>query len=104
MNISGEFPGLFDADGVLQSGFEPEYPQQVAGVSYGFAHRGAVHHEAEPEFRYWVPTDDSLDAAWKRISFDDGAWTVGHGGVGFDGSRGAPLQSLVLTDIGDVDA
>ena len=102
LNISGEFLGLFDAAGVLQSGFEPTYPQQVAGVSYGFAHRGAVHHEAEPEFRYWVPTDDSLDASWKRLSFDDGAWTVGQGGVGFDGSRGAPLQSLVLTDIGDV--
>jgi hypothetical protein len=102
LNISGEFLGLFDTDGVLQSGFEPTYPQQVAGVSYGFAHRGAVHHEAEPEFRYWVPTDDSLDASWKRLSFDDGAWTVGQGGVGFDGSRGAPLQSLVLTDIGDV--
>jgi len=102
LNISGEFLGLFDADGVLQSGFEPEYPQQVAGVSYGFAHRGAVHHEAEPEFHYWVPTDDSLDAAWKRLNFDDGAWTMGHGGVGFDGSRGSPLQPLVLTDIGDV--
>ena len=102
LNISGEFLGLFDADGVLQSGFEPTYPQQVAGVSYGFAHRGAVYHEAEPEFRYWVPTDDSLDASWKRLSFDDGAWTVGQGGVGFDGSRGAPLQSLVLTDIEDV--
>ena len=79
-------------------GFEPNTPASAEPLP--LHHRGAVYHEASLNFAIgFQPT--ILWMLLEATQFYDGAWTVGQV-EGFDGSRGAPLQSLVLADIEDV--
>ncbi|CAN5361740.1 hypothetical protein BH23VER1_BH23VER1_07120 [soil metagenome] len=49
--------------------------------------------------RYLVPTDDSVDAVWRGIDFDDAAWKPGLNGLGWDTTPDAGLSSQIVTDI-----
>lgn len=100
LRLEGEFLGLFDPQGNQVSGFDPSFPPQHEGISYGMKHEGDVRFEPLPGLRYWVPTDDSLDGRWNRVTFKDDGWSEAPGGVGFDGAPGRVIQPFIPVDIG----
>jgi hypothetical protein len=50
--------------------------------------------------RYFIPTDDSLGRNWTQPGFDDGAWTSGPLGIGFE-LGGENYSDLIETDLGE---
>lgn len=52
------------------------------------------------EARYLVPTDGSLALDWTATGFNDGAWSRGATGLGFEGATG--LETEINTDVGGV--
>ena len=51
------------------------------------------------EVRFLVPADGALGADWTRPEFDDGSWSAGRTGIGFDGASG--FADLIATDVRD---
>jgi len=83
----GEYLALVRPDGAsVASEFAPSFPPQVADVSYGrvrssapltLVETGAVVHAL-------VPSSPALGLSWTEVTFDDGSWLSGAGGVGYD--------------------
>jgi len=96
----GEYLALVDADGTVVAEYAPQYPPQVADVSYGTggttAIRDVLVHEAAP-VRVLIPSDDSLGSSWREVGFDDSTWIAGDSGVGFD--RGTGYEAYIETDV-----
>ena len=81
----GEYLGLLDHLNNVVHAYQPAYPNQENGISYGIGQNiaetklvadGAAAH-------YFVPTDASLAATWMQPSFNDAAWAEGPTGLGF---------------------
>jgi len=87
----GEFLALSDSDGVVVSAFAPRYPEQVGDVSYGPPMEIPAKKlvAAGGVARYLVPSSDELGNTWKEAGFEDGSWSSGATGIGFD--RNVPL-------------
>ncbi|NQU19860.1 MAG: lamin tail domain-containing protein, partial [Candidatus Nealsonbacteria bacterium] len=82
----GEYLALVRPDGTnIAQHFTPEYPEQVADVSYGIADATVIYGDlVSPGARVsyhvpvdgdeaWAPGDDPPE--WTGIGFDDSAWT-----------------------------
>jgi len=67
LSAGGEYLALVAPDGItVATAFEPEYPQQVADVSYGSFIPGAtvVNVLESSNAEVFIPTDDSLALTW----------------------------------------
>ncbi|MBI1842506.1 MAG: lamin tail domain-containing protein, partial [Verrucomicrobia bacterium] len=88
----GDYLALVQADGVTRaSEFAPKYPPQLPDISYGFGmdvSQVVLASNGAPS-RWLIPTvgngGDQLGDSWKGgvAAFDDSAWGVSHGAIGF---------------------
>lgn len=85
----GESLALVNPDGAIVHAFN-NVPHQFAGISYGLAAEDAglqlqtVLLSIGAPAAAWVPTDGALGLTWTEVAFDDGTWTEGTTGVGYD--------------------
>ncbi len=87
LNAGGEYLALVEADGqTIATEFSPEYPDQVQDQSYGLAvgRDTEVFIDDSSVVSVVVPNDNGLGTAWTEVGFDDGSWTSGSQGVGYE--------------------
>ena len=100
----GEFLALLDPSLAIVSSFGTSYPNQRVDASYGQPMDvvEAVLSTPSNAARYLIPApDDSFDASWRELDFDDSEWVEGVAAIGFD-RKGTPnLLDLIETDVGD---
>ncbi|MCA9217014.1 MAG: lamin tail domain-containing protein, partial [Planctomycetales bacterium] len=86
LSRGGEYLALVGTDGNVVQEFRPDFPAQVADISYGLGTKvdSTTLLAVGAETRYFVPSDDSLHEQWYRPEFDDGSWSAGPNGIGFD--------------------
>jgi hypothetical protein len=104
LRSSGEPLQLIDPQGAVQSRFDPTFPSQFDGFSYGRSMNTQVTPviDALSEVRYWIPSSEDDPSAWRRSGFDDGAWFKGQGSLGYD--RATPPTLLTFIDSSFEDA
>jgi hypothetical protein len=100
LSSSGEFLALRDPSGNATSIFTPEYPEQFTNKSYGVTQIVQTTQlvGATDAARAFVPTSGALGATWTQPGFNDGSWTLGTQGVGFENTP-STLASLIGTNI-----
>ena len=108
--VDGEISALlerFPARGSVVWNIVANFPE---GKTFGEARSFALPRKAEgvklvPSGALGavtVPTDASDGTAWQVEGFDDGSWTVGRTGVGYESSGSNYVEEgLLLTDIGE---
>jgi hypothetical protein len=87
--------GLIQPDGItVASDYAPEYPQQLADVSYGqgLNFDSSTLINAGTLANVLVPPDGSLGSSWTGLLFDDSSWTSGITGVGFQQGGSLPVE------------
>lgn len=89
----GEYLALLASDGTtVLSEFVAPYPVQFEDASYGLQQLGSVTEETLIEVAadctVLVPTNGNLGTTWTANGFDDGSWTSGTTGVGYERSSG----------------
>jgi hypothetical protein len=105
LDPAGEYLALVQPDGVtVASEFAPQYPPQVADVSYGrvMTIRTNQWVPAAAVGRFLVPTNGPPDQSWPEVIFDDSAWTPATLGIGYYRSNdvenppepGVPLEDV----------
>ena len=83
----GGYLALLDTKSGVASEFSPTYPPQYEDVSFGKGNTKrdqVVLIKQSAAARAIVPVNNSNDAAWKKIDFDDTGWKSGRTGVGYD--------------------
>ena len=103
LSAGGGYLALVASDGAtVLSEFGPAYSQQFEDQSYGVGVFGGVSQETlvarGAGLTYLIPTDGSLGSAWAAPNFDDGSWTAGISGIGYE-SNGGTLEPSVATNI-----
>jgi hypothetical protein len=99
---SGDYLALVAPDGAtIVSRFDPRYPEQVEGSSYGLAMEGSstVLVTAGAPARILVPAGTSLAQSWTQSGFDDASWLQGPLPAGYDKKSPATLRALIQTDL-----
>ncbi len=102
INDDGEYLALIAADGVtVLSEFNPSFPPQFDDASYGLEQLGNTADETFIEVgapcTALVPTTGTLGTTWTADGFNDGSWTTGSTGVGYERSNG--YQTLLNIDV-----
>ena len=102
----GEYLALVQPDGTtIAHQFAPEYPPQVADVSFGagsMTQVGDVLLHDEAPVRVLVPdwqVPDTIGQTWTEVDFDDSSWIAGDSGVGYD--QDPDYGPYILTDVED---
>ena len=97
MTSAGEFLALVDPEGNIVHSYFPDYGPQFTGISYGHPQGGnADTLIAEgADCRALIPSQ--LISGWRSVSYNDGAWTAGTTGVGYD--QGSDYGSLIGLDV-----
>lgn len=97
LRSSGEPLRLIDPQGAIQSSFEPMFPSQFDGFSYGRSMNTRVTTviDASSEVRYWIPSAEDDPTAWRRSGFDDEDWFKGQGSLGYDRSTSQSLSTFI---------
>jgi hypothetical protein len=54
-------------------------------------------YSASSGLRAFVPTNDTLGTSWRNVSFNDGSWVSGSGGVGYD--ENPTYDALIDVDV-----
>lgn len=108
LEAAGEFLALVQPDGqTLASAFSPNFPAQIADVSFGTPTRtGPRDLLATSLPRFLVPTQASqLPPNWTQPVFiPDATWRTGSGlGVGFDSTTAGPAAGTNLARTGRTD-
>jgi len=88
LSADGEYLALVRPDGTtIAQEFAPQFPAQVADMSYGFQQSEAVLLSKGSTASYHVPTsaDAPLGAGWTAPAFDAASWPTGPTGLGFAG-------------------
>ncbi len=91
----GEYLALIRPGGLTASTEFNVYPAQVEDVSYGTARAittTTLLTRGSP-VRALVPTDATLDTAWRARSFTDSGWSAGTLGVGYFTSAANPNRN-----------
>lgn len=84
LGASGEYLALIEPDDTTASEFTPQFPLQIANVSYGALFDVNTLVGAGQQASAYVPADGSLGQAWADANFTPGAgWVNGATGVGF---------------------
>ncbi|TWT86495.1 CotH protein [Pseudobythopirellula maris] len=89
LSADGEYLALVDPQGEIRSEFGADgedYPAQLRNRSHGLGFDSTHTEVVSPDsaVRYWVPTDNSVDATWMLEGFDDSAWHTGEASLGFE--------------------
>jgi hypothetical protein len=106
LDADGEYLALLRPDGTTEHAYAPVYPPQRKDVSYGLASLGTlgtnvVLVDSISPCRALVPADGALGLAWTARTFDDGAWTNGLTGVGYDRSASpVDYRDFIELDLG----
>ncbi|MFT4547329.1 MAG: hypothetical protein ACI8XO_001313 [Verrucomicrobiales bacterium] len=98
LSDGGEYLGLIAPDGTtVACDFDPEFPRQFRGISYGSTNAQATvpqtFIETPAAARWFVPTSDIGDT-WRDTGFDDNSWGSAETGIGF----GSGYESFIGTD------
>jgi hypothetical protein len=87
LNAGGEYLALVKPDGAtIASEFAPEFPRQVANISYGIGQDVLVTKlvsNTNPA-RAFVATNGPPPVFWTFPAFDDVSWRAGQNGVGYE--------------------
>ncbi|UCF04984.1 MAG: CotH kinase family protein, partial [bacterium] len=101
---TGEFLGLIAPDGETIISSFTEFPQQIANVSYGYSQdsESTTIISAGAPARAIIPANGNDGTSWTQFGFDDGAWSQGSTGIGYD--RNDDYNYLFGLDVGpDMD-
>ena len=99
LDATGEYLALtLPASDETATEFAPEYPSQLADVSFG-----ALAQSAEPvpfvdalTPAHFTPGAESLGLNWTTTNYDDSAWISGPQGVGYATAQQGPLVTSVV--------
>ncbi|MHC4497900.1 MAG: lamin tail domain-containing protein, partial [Planctomycetota bacterium] len=86
LDSGGEFLALVSPDGnTAIHAYRPEYPLQLANISYGVAQYATMLVAKGATASYHVPTsgDAGLGTDWTDPNFVDSGWDIGETGLGF---------------------
>jgi hypothetical protein len=101
LSADGEYLALVAPNGqsVVQQ-FAPQYPPQIDDIAYGLAPDQLTETllATGSTATYLVPQDDSEKSEWNQVGFDDGAWSSGTTGIGYE-TGGTTLTNLVATNV-----
>jgi hypothetical protein len=100
LSAAGEYLALVEPDGVTVSHeFAPTFPAQLTDVSYGLEMSATTTDfvTTGSAGRYHIPTSGALGTTWTSSAFNDGSWTSGTNGFGFDSS--GTLAPFISTNI-----
>lgn len=82
---TGEYLALVAPDGTtIVNAFDPQFPEQIANVSFGLPQESATLVTAGSAARLLVPPDGSLADAWTQPQFDDSNWSAATLGIGYE--------------------
>ncbi|MEX2186066.1 MAG: lamin tail domain-containing protein [Pirellulales bacterium] len=85
LNGDGEYLALIEPDGAtVVDAFDPQFPGQIANVSFGLPQETATLVAAGSAARLLVPPDGSLADAWTQPQFDDSSWLPATMGIGYE--------------------
>ncbi len=103
LSKGGEYLALVAPDGVTKtSEYTPEYPRQVPFASFGVEMGTSIGIVGTvTPARYLVPADDSVDATWTSMDFDDGAWKQGSTPLGYDRKSRETYSASIMTDVSE---
>jgi len=115
LTSGGEYLALLNADGQAVHAYDPNYPEQIADVSYGLSGWSEVTDTlvGEGSTLHVLVPGGPVDEAWKGgATFDDSAWLRGDTSVGFEATTDpAPeydyddyIETDVEADMFDVNA
>ncbi len=92
LDADGEYLALVEPDGqTIAVEFEPKFPRQLPDIAYGLGSEISNLVDAPAPVKYHVPTDNSLDPAWKSLPFDDSVFT---------GGETVPSADVRITEVG----
>ena len=78
-------------------GSDPRAPggtPSLTSVPFDGGPVNSVLLEANANCQYFVPLDDSLEATWQLLGFNDISWSTGTSGLGFESNNGTLLAEL----------
>jgi len=78
-------------------GSDPRAPggtPSLSSVPFDGGPVNSVLLEANANCQYFVPLDDSLEATWQLLGFNDISWSTGTSGLGFESNGGSLLAEL----------
>jgi hypothetical protein len=97
LSADGEYLALLKPDNTVVSEYAPEYPQQIADVSYGVS---TCLIGAGATASVLIPTDDSLGTTWQgspaNEPFYDYDWASGAIGAGYGSTTPEGNANLML--------
>ncbi|RIK82775.1 MAG: hypothetical protein DCC68_05255 [Planctomycetota bacterium] len=102
LDNDGELLALVHPDGqTVASAFTPEFPDQIANVSYGTATDIATFPmvQATMDGKVLVPTSGTLGTSWVAPDFNDAAWQNAITGVGYVAAPEPPFGDYIQTDL-----
>lgn len=102
LSSRGEYLALVAPDGLtVVSEFGRPFPLQTVDATYGVAMESTRTDfvVANAAVRYLVPSDDSLGLTWTHVEFDDGTWSEGRTGIGYDRNRTPRYTDFLETNI-----
>jgi len=101
LSAGGEFLALVRPDGsTVVHSYSPEFPDQDANISYGLSMMtsSTTLVDNATDMRYWIPTSGAFDAMWRSASFNEGSWSSGTAGVGYETQPGGTNDYTSLID------
>mgnify|MGYP006272385959 CR=1 FL=1 len=107
LNAAGEYLALAGPDGFIEQSFAPQYPSQEvwhADISYGLTEGSDPVITPDTAYRWHVPQNDALGTAWREPGFDDQAWSMGRGGLGYSTGQGDFSVTVYYSDSLEIDS
>lgn len=91
LSADGEYLGLVQPDGTIESEYAPVYPPQQADVSYGISPGQSIDSlvDAGAAGKFLVPTASDPVGDWRTVGFDDSTWTDVATGIGYQNIEGS---------------
>jgi hypothetical protein len=92
LDQDGDYLALVANDGnTIVHEYTPEYPTQLADISYGLAQYATTLVPTGATASYHVPTsgDAGIGTDWTEVNFDDSSWDAGPTSIGFGEVGGA---------------
>jgi hypothetical protein len=86
LDQEGDYLALVANDGnTIVHEYQPEYPTQLADISYGLAQYATTLVPSGATASYHVPSsgDAGIGTDWTDVNFDDSSWDTGNTGIGF---------------------